>query len=433
MRKILFLLVLGLFLFMNSTLVLSYSFPQNSSIIPDTGSGGASGSGGVSAACDYDPWKYKTTKLAVTYKPIVNLFVMSFCPYWIQAEESLWEVKSTLGDEVIFDPHFLVGRTDGEYTSLHGEYELIEDVRQLCILYEYSEDHWWTYINCLYDRYGSDSWNDDSESPWRDCADNASIDVITIENCIETMNSTLLCYDYRLAQEFNVRGSPTVLINGNEYSGPRTPEAYSQAISETSLKWRVSALESLVNGIVEQLIIVKQAICSVHPFEGFEFCEIDCIGAALNVIDYNCDSIIVDNQGSIELSGFKIEVNFMDGTKSSIFDNSVLQPWELKLFPLPDTSGKTIEDVKVSSLECPNVYVILTKIIDCGEEETCPCGFLEEDHEVCCPSDCQTGYYCRANIYRFGRFSRSEDLGQGECKRVNPSQYSIELYGVCEI
>jgi len=280
------------------------------------------------------------------------LFVMSFCPYWIQAEESLWEVKSTLGDEVIFDPHFVVGLTDGEYNSLHGQYELIEDVRQLCILYEYTENHWWTYINCLYDRYESDSWTDDSESPWRDCAEEASISVTTIENCIKQMNSTLLCYDYGLAQEFNVYASPTVLIEGNLYTGERTPEAYFQAILETSLKMRVTILEIFIDAIIEQLIIVKQAICSVHPSEGFEFCQ---------------------------------------ATTTTI--------------PITTTTT-TIPQ--------------------------CPCDFIEESHEVCCPSDCSYGYYCRADIYRFGRFSRSENLNQGQCKSVNPSQYSIKLYGICE-
>lgn len=55
-----------------------------------------------------------------TDKPVAQLYVMSFCPYGIQAETTMKPVVDLLGSKVSIEPHFIVSVKDDTVTSLHG-------------------------------------------------------------------------------------------------------------------------------------------------------------------------------------------------------------------------------------------------------------------------------------------------------------------------
>ncbi|MBU4246166.1 MAG: GILT family protein, partial [Nanoarchaeota archaeon] len=66
-------------------------------------------------------------------KPIVQLFVMSQCPYGVQAENAIKPVLDTLKDKISFELRFIANqKADGTFSSLHGQAEVDENVRQLC-------------------------------------------------------------------------------------------------------------------------------------------------------------------------------------------------------------------------------------------------------------------------------------------------------------
>ena len=66
-------------------------------------------------------------------KPVVELFVMSHCPYGTQTEKGILPVVNLLEDKIDFSVKFV-------YYAMHGETELQEQTRQYCIQKERSEE-----------------------------------------------------------------------------------------------------------------------------------------------------------------------------------------------------------------------------------------------------------------------------------------------------
>lgn len=157
-----------------------------------------------------------------TDKPKVEMYVMSFCPYGIQAEQGIGPATGLLNGTITFEPHFIVG---GINSSLHGPAEAHEDARQLCVL-KYNRDKWWKYVD-----YINNNCNvDDVETCWKTAANNASINVAAIEKCFKDEGETLINAEVELTNSLGIGSSPTILINGVEYQGGRSPEAFKQGI-----------------------------------------------------------------------------------------------------------------------------------------------------------------------------------------------------------
>ncbi len=167
-------------------------------------------------------------------KPVVELFVMSFCPYGVQAENMMKPVVDLLGDKVDFKIRFIAsvtGNTIDSVQSLHGPNEAKEDLRQACIQKHYP-DKFWTYLmginsNC-YSVYRDAQ---ALETCWKAQAQAAGIDISQVEVCAYGQEGLgLLRADEQAAEQYGVSGSPTLIINGVQYSGSRSSEAFKQAI-----------------------------------------------------------------------------------------------------------------------------------------------------------------------------------------------------------
>jgi len=161
-----------------------------------------------------------------TDKPTVQLFVMSFCPYGIQAENAMKPVVDLLGSKASIEPHFIVSISGDTINSLHGEYEATEDMRQACIWKNYNQATFWTYVDYINNNCNSGN----IDTCWKDAAKEANVDVTKIENCVKTEGLTLMKAEETLSNQNGVSGSPTLIINGARYNGARTPDAYKQAI-----------------------------------------------------------------------------------------------------------------------------------------------------------------------------------------------------------
>ncbi|MGC8812154.1 MAG: DsbA family protein [Candidatus Aenigmatarchaeota archaeon] len=168
-------------------------------------------------------------------KPEVNLFVMSFCPYGVQAENLMKPVFDLLGTKADIKVHFIVnvgGDTIDSVDSLHGANEAKEDARQACIMKYYTQKTYWNYLiefnsNC-YSLYRDDKKLDEC---WKKTAQKFGIDVDKIEKCAYGSEGVaLLKADEQLTNQYGVTGSPTLIINGARYSGERSSEAFKKAI-----------------------------------------------------------------------------------------------------------------------------------------------------------------------------------------------------------
>jgi glutaredoxin len=161
-----------------------------------------------------------------TDKPVAQLYVMSFCPYGIQAEKAMKPVVDLLGSKASIEPHFIVSVSGNTVNSLHGEYEATEDMRQACIWKNYGQATFWTYVDYI----NSNCNKGNLDTCWKDAAKGAKVDTTKIENCVKTEGLTLMKAEDALSKQNSVSGSPTLIINGARYNGARTADAYKQAI-----------------------------------------------------------------------------------------------------------------------------------------------------------------------------------------------------------
>ena len=159
-------------------------------------------------------------------KPVVELFVMSHCPYGTQAEKGILPVVNLLGDKIDFELKFV-------YYAMHGQTEIDEQLKQICIKEE-QNDKFNDYLACFLEDGDTDR-----------CLAEVSINVAKMESCVAKTDaqykvtelfkdkSTWLSGNYPLFnvhkadnEKYGVGGSPTLVINGEQASSARSPAAY---------------------------------------------------------------------------------------------------------------------------------------------------------------------------------------------------------------
>ena len=152
-------------------------------------------------------------------KPEVELFVMSYCPYAVNAEQELLPFFEKYGDTIDFKLRFMVSKKEKsqqstteqiEFTSLRGEPELIENKRQLVIA-ELYPDKLFDYLLCRADHL---------EEAWVNCAKDVGLDISRIAAAMEAEKITKqLLEEVQRTKELSVRGSPTLVIDGRIIDG----------------------------------------------------------------------------------------------------------------------------------------------------------------------------------------------------------------------
>ena len=181
------------------------------------------------------PTQQQPTETPKTDTPTVQLFVMAFCPYGIQAENAMKPVVDLLGSKADIQVHFIAtvsGTTPDTVQSLHGPVEAQEDLRQVCIMKYYDQKTYWNYVmsidaTCSGQRTNTTAY----DACWKSAAKNASIDATKIDTCSKGSDGmTLIKADADLSSSQGVSGSPTLIINGVTYNGDRTPDAYKEGI-----------------------------------------------------------------------------------------------------------------------------------------------------------------------------------------------------------
>ncbi len=152
----------------------------------------------------------------------VDLFAMSMCSFCVEIEPVLGDVLDHLDDNVRFRL-FFVAEEDGEggFTSLHGQNELEEDARQLCI-FEHYPGIIFNYQECM---LLDGKWKDPGDN-WKGCAENLGMEPSVIEDCWTGEEApVLLSENVKKAKYMKIRESPVILINQRRYTGERTAEA----------------------------------------------------------------------------------------------------------------------------------------------------------------------------------------------------------------
>lgn len=176
-------------------------------------------------------------------KPNVELFVMSFCPYGNQAEDTTLPVYNLLKDKVNWNIHYIVSVNDGAVASLHGQPEVDENEREACVLQESGIDKWWQFVTYVNSNCGSDG------SCWQTAAENAGLDASAINDCVSSKGLSLMTDEAAAANAAGVSGSPTLIINGVE-----TSSVYQYGNSQAYLDAICSGFNSAPQECSQQLV-----------------------------------------------------------------------------------------------------------------------------------------------------------------------------------
>ena len=159
-------------------------------------------------------------------KPVVDLFIMSHCPYGTQMEKGILPVVKVLEDDIDFNLKFV-------YYAMHptqGEVE--EQLNQYCIREE-QEDKLLDYLYCFLE-------DGDGER----CLAETNIDTSMLETCVAYADAEfeitknledqslwlsgrfpLFNTDKADNEKYSVAGSPTLVINGKTASSGRDSES----------------------------------------------------------------------------------------------------------------------------------------------------------------------------------------------------------------
>ena len=148
-------------------------------------------------------------------KPTLELFVMSYCPYGVQAEEKIIPIVKEFGDKIDFKLQFIAEEKEEfslneitPFTSLHGYPEVAENIRQLLIAQEYP-DKYLNYILCRGKKL--------NES-WEACAQKLDIDVEKIQKLFDSPEAEQLFREnIKRASELGIKASPTILVDNHQF------------------------------------------------------------------------------------------------------------------------------------------------------------------------------------------------------------------------
>lgn len=187
-------------------------------------------------------------------KPVVELFVMSHCPYGTQIEKGIIPAVETLGNKIDFSLKFV------DY-AMHGEKEIKEQTKQVCIASE-QKDKLTPYLKCFLKAGDSDA-----------CVKEAGLNTSKLNSCVASTDKK-----YQLMEKLNnkskwtngnfppfdvfkednkkygVQGSPTLVVNGQQVESGRDS---------------ASLLTTICASFTNQPDECKKQLSSASPAAGF--------------------------------------------------------------------------------------------------------------------------------------------------------------------
>lgn len=159
--------------------------------------------------------KERVTGKAIAEGPTMQVFIMSYCPFGAQFVKGLLPVWKKFKDKANIELRFV------SYT-MHGQKEEEENKRMICIREEQSSKLI-PYLECFYFGTGNAD----------ECIKEVGINKAKLDSCMESRAENYFEKDKELNELYGVRGSPTVVIDGNTVEiWPRSPENIKEKLCE---------------------------------------------------------------------------------------------------------------------------------------------------------------------------------------------------------
>ena len=172
------------------------------------------------AATVQTPQKKTCADISKQDPPVMQAFVVSYCPYGTQMQAILADIITRIPSlSQNIKVRYIGDVSQGTVMSMHGPTEAAENLRQICIREEQA-DKYWEYVSCTLSSQSSGT-----------CIKKAGVDNTTLTSCINDKSRGIVYAqeDFSLSRTFGVTASPTLVLNNvivREFDfGGRTPEA----------------------------------------------------------------------------------------------------------------------------------------------------------------------------------------------------------------
>lgn len=141
-----------------------------------------------------------------TDSPMLEAFVVARCPYGLQMQRAMADAVKNMPSLAQYIKVRYMGSVSGNtITSMHGDAEAKENLRQICIREEQPAKYW-NYVACQMKSSGTEN----------SCASSTGVDLTKLNTCVSNPAKGVAYakIDFDLNAKYNVSGSPTLVLNG---------------------------------------------------------------------------------------------------------------------------------------------------------------------------------------------------------------------------
>lgn len=145
--------------------------------------------------------------LSKSEAPRLTAYIVSNCPYGLQMQRLF---KKALAELPQISPYlevrYIGSIAEGKITSMHGEKEAQENLRQIC-LREEQKDKYWDYVSCYM-----------QEGKTESCLNSTKVNMVSLNSCLADKNKGLKYaqVDFDLVNKLNIGSSPTLVLGDTQ-------------------------------------------------------------------------------------------------------------------------------------------------------------------------------------------------------------------------
>ncbi|KKQ23669.1 MAG: hypothetical protein US35_C0002G0027 [Parcubacteria group bacterium GW2011_GWA2_37_10] len=157
--------------------------------------------------------------------PVLEAYVVSRCPFGLQMQRAMADVVKNIPSLAQNMKVRYIGAVSGNtITSMHGDAEAKENLRQICIREE-QPNKYWDYVSCQM-----------KAGDTTGCETSTGVDSAKLNACASTQSRGVAYAqkDFDLDTKYNIQGSPTLIVGGASVSefdfGGRSSDAIKSVV-----------------------------------------------------------------------------------------------------------------------------------------------------------------------------------------------------------
>lgn len=200
---------------------------------------------------------FQEAEVPKTDKPIVELFVMTYCPFSTQIQKGLLPVLDEIGDDIYFQQLYV------DY-AMQGKKELDENLLQYCIEEEEGTEQLMNYLECFLA----------AENQSENCFNQVVNNPANINNCVEEVDQEFnVSKNYQ--EEINWRGNfPGFEVNQDkvfQYGVSGAPALVINGVEVPANRDAASLLNQICDAFSEKPDVCNVELSNITPTPGFGF------------------------------------------------------------------------------------------------------------------------------------------------------------------